>query len=373
MRLLQIIINLSSGGAERITVDLCNEFAENANIEKVYLMTLFVENKIRDEFYLNDLSSKINYIQIKNTKSIIGKVLLFFKVYLSIKKIKPDVVHFHLAGSLFFSLLSVFFNRKPSYFQTLHTDAFEHKLATPIPMILQKLIYRKFVSIYSISEENENTFQKCYGFPSKGLILNGRKEMKVTEKYEEVKHEINTLKNDSDTLVFINIARCHPLKNHLMLIEAFNKYNRTINDNAVLLIIGSNFDSTKGRNIRALANEKIIFLGEKRNIADYLMVADAFCLSSLYEGMPITLIEALSFGVVPISTPTSGAVDIFKNGIGFISHDFSSDSFCKALNEFTLKQNDIDKEKIRKLFETKYSIEKCSSLYFREYKKLLIK
>ena len=98
-----------------------------------------------------------------------------------------------------------------------------------------------------------------------------------------------------------------PVKNQKVLIKAFNRLS-VKNKSVVLLIIGDNYDSHLGSELQQISNESIIFLGQKHNIADYYLNSDAFCLTSTNEGMPITLIEALACGCVPICTPVGGIV-----------------------------------------------------------------
>src|SRR5699024_10807092 len=99
-------------------------------------------------------------------------------------------------------------------------------------------------------------------------------------------------KNDS-TKVFVNIGRLQYQKNQLMLVKAFNKLVYEHNANAVLLIIGGGRNTGESRQIQRKLQQveqkhaHMHLLGERPNATDYLYAADYFCLSSLYEGMPI--------------------------------------------------------------------------------------
>ncbi|RGJ63668.1 glycosyltransferase [Bacteroides stercoris] len=107
------------------------------------------------------------------------------------------------------------------------------------------------------------------------------------------------------------------------------------------------------------ACDKIYFLGLKKNVGDYLKNSDAFALSSLNEAMPITLIEALACGCIPLSTPVSGSVDIIQNGKnGFLSKDFSVDSYITMLKDFFKNHENIDKKELEVYFENNLSMKK---------------
>ena len=65
----------------------------------------------------------------------------------------------------------------------------------------------------------------------------------------------------------------HPKKNHKRLIRCFNKFIESGYD-AILLIIGSDFNSKSGLELQTAACNSIFFLGQKHNISDYLSLSD---------------------------------------------------------------------------------------------------
>jgi len=88
--------------------------------------------------------------------------------------------------------------------------------------------------------------------------------------------------------------------------------------------------------------------------------------------MPITLIEALACGCIPLSTPVSGSVDIIQNGKnGFLSKDFSVDSYITMLKDFFKNHENIDKKELEVYFENNLSMKKCAEKYYEFFKKCL--
>ena len=114
-------------------------------------------------------------------------------------------------------------------------------------------------------------------------------------------------------------------------------------------------------------------LGERMNPLEYLKEADAFALSSEYEGMPISLIEALAVGAIPVCTPVGGIPNAIVDGKnGFLSHDASETAYYEALKRFLTTDNDILRqmsENARESFSA-YSMEECSKKYQQLYSKL---
>ena len=194
------------------------------------------------------------------------------------------------------------------------------------------------------------------------MIVNGRDKVEPTSKSILVYNEICSYKKTNETLCLLHIGRNAKVKNQNLLIDAFNVFSKE--NDAILLIIGEGFDGINGEELRKKSNSSVYYLGEKSNVCDYLAYSDAFCLSSIYEGMPITLIEAFSQGCIPISTPVSGSVDYIKDGeTGFITEDFSVESYLNALIRFRDNRYKINKQTLYSVYDKNFSIKECAEKY----------
>ena len=104
-----------------------------------------------------------------------------------------------------------------------------------------------------------------------------------------------------------------------------------------------------------------------------MSISDAFCLSSLQEGLPITALEAFSVGTPVISTPVGGCVNIVTDGkTGFLSKDVSENSYMQAIKMFVgtseEKRNSMRSSCLNE-FNEKYSIDRCAKEYINEFNK----
>jgi glycosyltransferase involved in cell wall biosynthesis len=113
----------------------------------------------------------------------------------------------------------------------------------------------------------------------------------------------------------LHVGRFMEQKNHVGLIEAFSIFHKKF-QNSVLELIG---EGEKKQEIERLVNEKgllncIYFLGAQDNVYQYLNRADVFVLPSLYEGVPMTLIEAMGTGLPIIATNVGGIPNMLQNG-----------------------------------------------------------
>ena len=181
--------------------------------------------------------------------------------------------------------------------------------------------------------------------------------------------EINSLKKNKDTIMFAHIARCQPQKNQELLIDAFN-YLIEQGFNIGLIIIGGGFDLEHGRYLKNKSCNSIHYLGLKSNIYDYMGCVDAFCLSSLYEGMPITVIEAILSGLPILSTPVCGVVDSVIDGVnGYITKGFTKDEYCSILKKFIQNRLLIKTGAKKQSESSPYNISLCSQKHLKWFTK----
>ena len=366
MRILEIIPSLSSGGAERFVTDLSNELSKN---NEIYVVTLF---PLTDEynFYLNEISSNIKVISLNKCRGFSLRVI--FKLLFLIGKLKPNVVHTHIGTLEYVFLANILKYHKCRFFHTVHSDAFKEGGAG-VRMFLRKYLFQNKLSTpITISQESEDSFFKAYGFKG-NLIYNGRAV--PVDNIEEGVADLVSLRKSPNTIVLLNVARIVPLKNQILLVKCVNKLCQEGYD-IQLAIIGSYKDDSKTYNeILENTSNSVHLLGERKNIFEYLKVSDAFCLTSVYEGFPISFIESLAAGVISICTPVGGLKDVIVNNEnGFLSIDLTEKSYIKALKNFIDSYSNNDKrlemkESIKNTF-SQYTIETCACKYFDLFNKM---
>lgn len=356
MKIVEFIHSLCPGGAERFVTDLSSELSKS---NEVYLLTLSCSSKNKHDFYINDLDQNVHLIDLGYDGK--NKLYYMYKVYKTIKCIAPDIVHVHCI--LNFLILTLLLYRKCLYVQTLHNKA-EIGISKYLRRIAKYLFAHNIVHLVTISKSNQESYRNFFHLKNDTLIYNGRILPVQTDSYSDVKKEIDSYKKFSDDMVLLCVARCNPQKNLQLMIEAVNGLTNE-GKHLTLLIMGPGYDDTLlGQQWKNKAGECVHFLGTRNNVADYYLQCDAFCLSSLFEGMPITLIEAMACGCIPISTPVSGIVDIVKDGYnGFVGDDFSLDNYKKLICRFLENRNNISKENLHKTFENNFSIVKCAHDY----------
>mgnify|MGYP003310482948 CR=1 FL=1 len=358
MKIVQLIYSLSSGGAERFVVDLSNRLTGDKCNEVIILV---VNDLLQNgsSHYLPDVGENVRVISLGHKGLGMRSIFGIMKV---IRKERPDVVHCH--SNLILLYLPVLLYKEPCYIHTLHSLA-EKCLVWKWCKSINRHFYSRKVQAVTISKECSLSYRSLYGFDNDCMIINGREKMQLTPDAQKVKAEVDSF-TDGKHPVFINVARCDPAKNHRLLFEVFERLSDEGSE-AQLLVLGSGHEDSaeKYRN-----HPNIHIVGERRNVGDYLACADFFILSSAYEGLPLTLLEAMSMGVIPVCTPAGGIKDVIRNGEnGYLAKGFDLDSLYDAVMNSINKGTVITKESLIQEFYNKYSMEVCAQKYYRIYER----
>lgn len=362
MKILQIIPNLSAGGAERFVVDLCNELSQN---NQVVLCTLYCSDETM--FFKKLLDDRVTLIELNKKVGLDLKVL--FSIFKMLHNEKPDVINTHLRALLYVSIPAILLKLK--VFHTMHNIA--EKETTRYLWWYYKILFNvfKFIPI-AISDVVLQSVTKLYGNKHSICITNGIVQIKTTDQFKDVQRHISSLKKTETTKVILNIGRIAPQKNQKMLIEVFNELIDEGLD-AVLIIIG--FDETPDQRIlndlKKVGQNRVHFIGRKPNVADYYLNCDVFCLSSIYEGLPITLLESISLGVISVCTPVGGIPDVIQDmKTGILAKDCTSECYKEALHRFfnlDSEQRIEIKNAAQQLFKSKFTMSQTANAYINLY------
>ena len=116
-------------------------------------------------------------------------------------------------------------------------------------------------------------------------------------------------------------------------------------EDVVLIIAGSKQDGAIFAKLETMFCDRIIYLGERSDIIDIMAKCDGLCLPSIWEGLPITLLEALYVGCVPICAPVGGIVNVIEDGQnGILSNSSEEDDYYLAMQRFLQFSEDVIKK-----------------------------
>lgn len=350
MKIIEIIPTLGTGGGEKFAIDLSNSFADAGH--DCSIVTMYSPSKrdsLRHCVQDNVRTDTLN----KRPGADFG---CMFRLTRFIKKNSPDIVHAHLSA-ITYLLIAALVCRKTKFYATIHSEA-RREAGTKLSKWIRLFLFKcKLVTPITISNKSEQSYKDFYGHNAK-IIPNGTMLPVVKE---EISSYYTKYKTGVDHL-FVHVASIQPVKNQILLINAFERLLST-GVNARLILIGrvGKYGKDIYEQIKPHFSDKIIHLGEHGDICSILSACDAFCLSSKMEGMPITIIEALSVGCIPIVTPVGGCTDLINDGVnGFIADDTSTEGYLNAMKRYIdtdySKKQEMRQAAIR-LYKQNYSID----------------
>ena len=360
---MHVIPTLATAGAENFVVSLANEQSKTENV------TILTLSEPKESMFLKDqVSSRVKLISLDKKPGM--DLFILWKVFQVMKREIPEIVNTHLR-SIYYTAGAQILLRKPS-FHTIHNMA-DKEVGSSYRKLLDILTNWFHFKPISISETVRESVTALYGKKHNLLIENGISPPVVTSSLKEVTKELASYRKSESTQILINIGRISKQKNQSMLIKVVDGLINE-NEDLILLILGDSHD--EGENIQALVkslkHNRIHLLGIKPNVADYLHCSDLFCLSSIHEGLPLTLLEAMGSGTIPVCTPAGGIPDVIQNGVtGFLSKSFLEEDYKKTLMSALRLSNQERLDIInnmKKTFLEHYSISRCSKQYIQTYK-----
>ncbi|MCW3105602.1 MAG: glycosyl transferase [Segetibacter sp.] len=338
IKILIILNNLEGGGAERVFVNIANDFAE-AGLETEFLLG----RKRGVYFDILKPSIPVHELQAVTLFQYITKLPAFLKA--------RNYTHIFTASD-YISVSIVLAKRKlklaAKIIATLHYNLPYQLSILPVPhKVWIKYLNRRFISradvIVAVSNGVAEGFRKIVGnnrCHHLKVIYNPVFDDSI---YQKAGEKIPEAFFEKGRTTLINIGRLEGQKNQALLIKAFQKL--TIDkENLQLLIIGmGSLDQELQKQVDALGlQEKVYLLGFRQNPFSYLAKSDLLVLSSTYEGLPTVLIEALALGINVVSTNCpSGPDEILANGeYGWLAVNNDVDSLAANMETALMDKQD---------------------------------
>ena len=378
MNVLVINDNLRvGGGTGRVASNLANSLRRIKDF-RVFLLVFFKSTKeynvkVKRLLFNEETPKKAN----SSLKSIILTILRTYKLKRIVDKYNINtIITVSISGSVPALLVKLMNKKKLKVIISLHCRVdlfFERK----INQLAVKYLYPHADKIITISKIGEEELKKVYKLKRVGTIYNFEDMNKnlILANQRIPKEHTKIFKGG---FKFINIGRLTDSKGQWFLIRAFKKVVNKHPD-AKLIILG---EGELRNNLQILINElklnnNIFLLGVQKNPFKFLKHSDCFVFSSLWEGLPMTLIEALSMSIPIISTDCkTGPREIicpelrvnekikypYFGKFGMLTKPFPNQRIFKTLNEKKLIEEEEMLAKLMiKIIEDKSLITKYSN------------
>lgn len=293
IRVLQVLGGLNRGGAETMVMNLYR------NIDRNKIQFDFIkhtESKCAYDDEIKELGGRIYSIP----KYKVYNHFQYKKAWNNFLKKHPEykIIHGHVR-----STATIYLKIAKKY--GLYAIAHSHSTSSGkgIKAIIKNMLQFRIRYIADFfmgcsQDANEWLFGKKIANSEKCFVLPNAIEVEKYKYNEEIARKIKAEFNiKNDEIVVGHIGRFSYMKNHKFLIEIFEKLCKT--ENCKLLLVGDGELKNDIQNIvknKHLEN-KVIFTGVRSDVNEILQAMDIFVMPSIFEGLPVTLIEAQASGV----------------------------------------------------------------------------
>lgn len=304
-----MITGLGVGGAEIYLRMMLLKFDRSKYNHFVYFFNCSRNHQVK---FLNDVGISVKCVNLPSPFDF----RRFLAIYNFLKDDSINIVHTHLPVISIYARIICALLRIP----LIYTEHNEWSRYNIITRILNKLTYRLNKKVIVVSPQVYNSIT-IFSKDNICIINNSidPSSLKFNSKNFNRSDFIRKLNISEDAFVIGNVANFTPKKNHQLLVSAFADFvNRYKINNAYLLLIGQFFG--REDELISIANyfnvqNKLILLDNIEDAYKYIKHFDVFSLSSLYEGLPISLLEAMSFGRPIISTRAGGIPNVITDGV----------------------------------------------------------
>jgi len=360
IRLAHCIDDLTSCGAQQVVRYLTTNLDRTRFQPVVYT---FKEGPVADVIRQADVP-----VRLLRRKFPKFDVNLALQLHKCLKRERIEILHAHLFGATLHSMIAARGILGLSKIVTLHCDREDN--------VLQRLGYPFLFSaatcVIGVSQNASRIMGERYrNLQRKLLTIPNGIDLQLFNKRspkEPIREKLNL---PIKSKIIGAIGRLAIEKGYAYLLKAFAQVKK-IDPEAHLIIVGEGELSLTLQTLKNTLklNRSVHFLGSRNDVPELLQAMDVFVISSLWEGLPLVLLEAMASGVPLVATRVGGVPEVVAYGEeGLLVPPGDSDSLAQAitrvLREPSLGQQFADKalQKVRSRYSVEHMVREHERLY----------
>ena len=318
----KIVIMCSSfavGGAENMVAQLICGLDKSKFDITVIVSNPRIDNHIQR--MIDESNVKIVYGSNSDKKSIVNRVSTFFKINHALIKEKPEILHTNLNIAVYVIPFVLF--HKVRYIHTVHNipEKDSGRLMRKFFSLLVRLGKIHFSSISSVIQQE---IVKTYHISKQYAPV-------IVNPVDCNKYNTHMDRNDND-VKFITVGRLAKQKNQALLIDAFSKIHAKFPKTSLSIFGDGTLKNELAEKIKHYhLEDSVLLMGNRSDLPALYGLHDVFILSSDYEGLPLTVLEAEAAGLPVISTDVGGVSDIVSDKNGILVEKGNAEALANAM------------------------------------------
>jgi glycosyltransferase involved in cell wall biosynthesis len=366
IKVVHFIHGLNMGGAETLVKNYAL-LLDRARFQVTVLCYEHCGSPYEDVLRQNniDVIYVCDEMPLYTKQGIIAKMVNHYQRYWLIRrelrKLKPDIVHFHLRLSNYIRFAGLDRNVRLFYTQHYDTSFWEKDYPDDIKN-LKWLMKRYQVQPIALNKAMKASMDRILQ-TDQTRILNNGVDMSEFQKALDRNAKRNELNVPQDAFVIAHVGRFDPIKNHEFLVKVFQQIKQK-KPEAFLLMVGRGETEEKVRNQlegAGLAGSYRI-LHDRTDVAEILRACDAAVFPSFSEGLPLSLIEMQAAGLHCIASTGVQKDACISNRLSFLSLEQSADVWADTLLEMAASKNSIQYDGLEE-WDIRYNVKQLEKMY----------
>jgi glycosyltransferase involved in cell wall biosynthesis len=329
IKVLRVISRMNIGGPS-IHVSLLLKGLDPQQFESK-LVTGSLSDSEGDMSYLLDISDRsvIRIPELRREIDPIRDVVSLRKLLKILVKEKPDIVHSHtskagLIARLAVKIYNAIYLKKIKIVHTFHGNILHGYFGVAQSyffMLIERFLAKLSDALIAISESQYRELTQLYRIadPHKVHLIRLGFDLSKFTNSSKLKGEFRKkIGIDEQTLLIGIVGRLVPIKNHRLFLDAAKLFiERNPSTPVRFIIVG---DGELKTDLKSYAErigiaERVIFYGWEKNIESVYADLNILALTSINEGTPVSIIEAMASSTPVISTKVGGVADLFGKEI----------------------------------------------------------
>jgi glycosyltransferase involved in cell wall biosynthesis len=382
IRILRIIARLNIGGPS-IHVTLLTQKLVPPHYESILIcgtlppgegdMGYFAEARGVKPVVVPEIGRNVNPIR---------DLITIWKLYWMIRRLKPDIVHTHTAKAGFTGRVAAWLAGVPVIIHTFHGHVFQGYFSPALTQVfiwLERLTARMSDTVIVLTEGLRRELAEQYRITRKRhmTVLPLGLDLDVFTRCPRHTGEFRRQYAIPSNAPLVGIiGRLAPVKNHGLFLDAVARVHAEIPE-AVFVIVGDGENAIREEikaKIAALGLTDVVKMtGWVQDVAPIYSDLDVLVISSLNEGTPVTVIEALASRCPVVATAVGGLPDLLDRGaLGAMVPSGDADALAKAIAQ-TLRTPPTNSAQAQKLMVDRYGIDRLVRDLDSLYRGLLAK
>ncbi|MCC6158964.1 MAG: glycosyltransferase [Deltaproteobacteria bacterium] len=360
----QIVHSLEIGGMERVAMYLATR------VDRARFRPMVVCLTVRGDFADEIESRGVEVVALGKRPGV--DLRLPFRLARLLGERNVRIVHAHNSGPWFTGGLAKIVGGLDGAVVTDHSRPYPEKWT--VRCVERTLAHA--VHVVSVSEDNRQLLHRNIGIPLGKIrvIPNGVEAPSPPspDRLAELRREFGI---DGRDVIGVCVARLETQKAHEVLIDAVRRLaDRGVPLRALCVGMGSREDELRSLAAQKGVADRVTFVGKRIDATDFLFLADLFVLSSDWEGLPMSVLEALGVGLPVVGTRVGDMELAVKDSVnGYLCAPRDAVALADALANLA---RDADRRRAmggagRELFAREFHVDRMIERYAAIYEECL--